>query len=989
MCVSTAKSKPPLDESFSELQALIRIDACPSQPVSRNVILELCEGPDAPLSTAAASQGYVFLKDADLWPLQGSAILQDRHFYKLLSLARTGVVVYWHASTGYLATSAETNIAGSIDSPTVLSRTLHILHVAHLHGATVSFDQPLGASSWEEPETVRAMNSFLAFEAVIAPCHWDPTGTEQPTPVRRFRSNSIRIRSAHRPCSCPCEHISPGGGLHVFTTTCPQVIATHVVQALLPPLPDKAGPLSVDSLWTSLPPHPPHRGSYIPDGGGLHSSAEWPLPFCADVFKPLRDRLLGLFLSKDIVHALTTALKSEPPYDPFTRELSTLSPHVLDAFHTFIQSQGLDPDISIPVGQPFRLQAFQSLASVAEDNDVALFDLLKSGVRLGTDGPLPPSGSWPLKTDATKDLESARMAASDFTLADCNWSSAEQSPELVGQLIQTEIEDGYVTHIPGGLQEIKARWGTRVAVGRLAVATHPTRNPRLVLDSSVCGVNTAAAASIPEKTFNPSLADLRSAHTLGHAQQTTLLSIDIKAAHKRIRVHEQDQGYLAFSYRTAGREYWYTYNVTHFGGTFSAWYWSRLGGALLRLLHRVLYCRHTAVLYVDDFLFLFDSPTALLQSAIVLATLHYLSVPISWSKLQFSSSVSWIGWQIDSFQDLVSVPPAKVKRIVDLLVHVTSSKRVSRKALEQLAGNLLWLSEHVHVLRWYLGPLYTLLRKQGVQLVHLQQPTLRNLLGSLTDSFTTSVPLNAPFIPQGSKLQRVGTVQAADCASLTTLTAHCGHLQHAWCSFINTRSNFVKLLPDDVSLLQAMHSVILMSDMSISLSLIPRFQIKAAADACADEASFGLGAWIEFPSGLTSWCAYQGTPKDLPSWLADHPPQRLIASLELAAQVLTLMLLIQIAHHPSQFEIVSGLDNQSAEGILCHGFTTCIPATRVLQILNVLLQFSQSRLTPYRLSSQDNWRADHLSRGHFSHESPQTRSALPLSNLWDAFGLLE
>ena len=123
VCVSTAKSKPPLDESFSELQALIRIDACPSQPVSRNVILELCEGPDAPLSTAAASQGYVFLKDADLWPLQGSAILQDRHFYKLLSLARTGVVVYWHASTGYLATSAETNIAGSTDSPTVLSRT--------------------------------------------------------------------------------------------------------------------------------------------------------------------------------------------------------------------------------------------------------------------------------------------------------------------------------------------------------------------------------------------------------------------------------------------------------------------------------------------------------------------------------------------------------------------------------------------------------------------------------------------------------------------------------------------------------------------------------------------------------------------------------------------------------------------------------------------------------------------------------------------------
>ena len=82
--------------------------------------------PFALVLTCRPGQGYGFLEDAELLQLQGSTILQLNIFCKFLSLARIGMVVYWHRSPGYLATSAESNTAGSIDSPTVLSRAVHI-----------------------------------------------------------------------------------------------------------------------------------------------------------------------------------------------------------------------------------------------------------------------------------------------------------------------------------------------------------------------------------------------------------------------------------------------------------------------------------------------------------------------------------------------------------------------------------------------------------------------------------------------------------------------------------------------------------------------------------------------------------------------------------------------------------------------------------------------------------------------------------------------
>ena len=78
-----------------------------------------------------------------------------------------------------------------------------------------------------------------------------------------------------------------------------------------------------------------------------------------------------------------------------------------------------------------------------------------------------------------------------------------------------------------------------------------------------------------------------------------LLSIDVKCAHKSIKTAPEDVGFAAFQLWSC----FYIYLVNHFGASWSAYWWARLG-ALLRISHFVLRHKHLGAIYVDDFLWL-------------------------------------------------------------------------------------------------------------------------------------------------------------------------------------------------------------------------------------------------------------------------------------------------------------------------------------------------------------------------------------------------
>lgn len=150
----------------------------------------------------------------------------------------------------------------------------------------------------------------------------------------------------------------------------------------------------------------------------------------------------------------------------------------------------------------------------------------------------------------------------------------------------------------GTLEEAQQTYPLGVSVGKLGVAYSDGRPPRLVVDSSVCGLN--GRCTVPDRSTLPSAKEVLRAYPLRESSaELAGFSIDIESAHKRIVLHPEECGLVGFSLNQS----LYFYRVTPFGATFSASWWARLGGWILRFWHRLIWWPHVGLLYVDDFLF--------------------------------------------------------------------------------------------------------------------------------------------------------------------------------------------------------------------------------------------------------------------------------------------------------------------------------------------------------------------------------------------------
>ena len=85
------------------------------------------------------------------------------------------------------------------------------------------------------------------------------------------------------------------------------------------------------------------------------------------------------------------------------------------------------------------------------------------------------------------------------------WQSADLDPEVTRNLVQEELNQGWASKFDGRLDEAK-EFFPAVAVRRHRVPFCDSQPPRLVVDSSVCGVN--ARCRMPERTTLPTAKDV-------------------------------------------------------------------------------------------------------------------------------------------------------------------------------------------------------------------------------------------------------------------------------------------------------------------------------------------------------------------------------------------------------------------------------------------------------------------------------------------------
>lgn len=258
-----------------------------------------------------------------------------------------------------------------------------------------------------------------------------------------------------------------------------------------------------------------------------------------------------------------------------------------------LRQHGLPIDWTIPDNQHLTLHILNSLSKLIGDPDKELFPLLIQGVPTGFKHDIPPSF-------ATVDRDEDDMHE-PLSVHMSSRKSAHDDESITDELVQLELDKGWIEPFQGTLTEFQDHFPEGISIGKLGVATSPTRPPRLVVDSTVCGLNKNCV--IPEKGGLPAAKDAIRCYPLRSSSCTPWgLSIDIKSAHKLVKLRPSERGLVSFSWR--GKNF--VYKVCPFGACFIAHWWGRLGGFILRIMHKLAYLAHSGMLYVDDFIFTQD-----------------------------------------------------------------------------------------------------------------------------------------------------------------------------------------------------------------------------------------------------------------------------------------------------------------------------------------------------------------------------------------------
>ena len=461
------------------------------------------------------------------------------------------------------------------ESSLIHDRSRFILPAINRGGGLSILENPGSSMTWLDDQMVSWVHSEAPFAAHARACQFDVDCAK----VWCFVPNRPEISILARFCPHgPKAHLSIAGQrlpdgtfLSRLTAEYPPLLAA-LLATLVGQFTSCQRKFLTLSQWRSmLPVHVqwPLLQSRVEDGGGLPSTALHVGSTGGSIFDQLRKSWFQrLCDSRDSLKIF--AHLQQGSRDPPLNE-SELSPYIDDLIHLL----GLDDHacdvLSVTPGQPFRLKLWKHLAIAMSDPDADFLDMLQVGVPLGVNQPLHPFTAWPINSDHTSE---------PIPLQDCTsaWKSARDHHSLVQELVQDEVQSGFVAHVPGGLQELKSKF-KRAAAGKLGVVIAEGRAPRLVVDSSISSVT--ADTVLPNHMLLPRINDvIRCTPTAMSQDQLIQLTLDASKAHRRILIHPEDQGMLCFH---VGDQL-YRCLTLNFGARASGFYWSPVAGLMVRFL---------------------------------------------------------------------------------------------------------------------------------------------------------------------------------------------------------------------------------------------------------------------------------------------------------------------------------------------------------------------------------------------------------------------
>ena len=423
-------------------------------------------------------------------------ILDDQAFEQLLRICSSGQVAYAAGSPscgqysrlklrqdgGPRALRTPENLDGlpglSPDDLTklqesfiMLSRVVSCLRLVFLSGGHVHLEQPTNAMSWLEP-IVRSFLKLISASCVcIAACQYGMDIAKSWIFASSFKSLCSLACSCTHPVGTHARvqgtRDSSGQFLSRITACYPPPLAEAFASVISPLISQGPSDLNLDSASATIPWK--FVGQFpksFEDGGGLISHPDWSdgPRLEQDCFKPLRQtwlqRIVQLQLRKQVLAHFSQA-RADPPFsddqlEPFRKDLIE-----------WLNSLNRKVDWTIRAHQPMHLAIMAELSSIMHDADVALFPCLQEGVSTGFLGDIPTSHVFPLKDNSPPD-------SAPLSVHMQNWQSAEADLDLTRELVQEEIDKGWVFEFPGDLSQAQAAYpsiGRKARCGYLRYST--------------------------------------------------------------------------------------------------------------------------------------------------------------------------------------------------------------------------------------------------------------------------------------------------------------------------------------------------------------------------------------------------------------------------------------------------------------------------------------------------------------------------------------
>ncbi|CAE7485565.1 unnamed protein product, partial [Symbiodinium necroappetens] len=325
-------------------------------------------------------------------------------------------------------------------------------------GGQVSLEQPRNSLSWLTMEVQEFLKRISADLNVIPACsvgmsvhkHWLFASSWRP--LQALASRCDRPYTAHADVKGVKD--SSGDWASRRTAEFPTLLSQRFADLIMPvfsPGPE-AKLLSCDEALGMVP-CKPHNA--LPranqDGGGIFSLPDWssPPPGQCDHLRSLRHLWTEWLAAHHIPIRLRQHVQQESE-EPLFSEAEVAELRKLTSAW-FAQQGVASVSWDIPEFQPYCLSALQAIAAVVSDKDDALWPALLRGVPTGINGDIPRSNVFvPVQAEES-------VCTEELIICQENWKQATEQPELLAQLVQKEVQEGWVFSVPD-LETARARW---------------------------------------------------------------------------------------------------------------------------------------------------------------------------------------------------------------------------------------------------------------------------------------------------------------------------------------------------------------------------------------------------------------------------------------------------------------------------------------------------------------------------------------------------